>query len=105
MTAEIYARIGDAIRRRRDAVGLSQASLGEKVGLGRTSITMIEGGAQALLVHQLLDIAKALRVTPVELLAESEAKEEVGPSRTLYQSSLVEGLMAELDQKIGRITR
>lgn len=105
MADEMYAQIGAAIRRRRDALGLSQAQLADRVGLVRTSVTMIEGGSQALLVHQLVDIAKALRTTPAHLLSESEPKPQLGPSRTLYQSSVAEGLLAELHKPIGRITR
>jgi transcriptional regulator with XRE-family HTH domain len=105
MAAEIYAQIGAAIRKRRDALGLSQAQLADRVGLVRTSITMIENGSQALLVHQLVDIAKALKAAPGELLAEAGPREEVGPSRALYQTSLMEGLLAGLDRPVKRITK
>lgn len=105
MAAEIYAHIGAVIRRRRDALGLSQAQLADKVGLVRTSITMIESGGQALLVHQLVDIAKALRAAPADILADANPKQELGPSRTLYQSSVMEGLLAELGPAVSRITR
>lgn len=71
MPDSIYAAIGLAIRSRRDLIGMTQASLAEKTGLSRTSVTNIERGGQALLVHQLLEIARALRVSPVSLLPNS----------------------------------
>ncbi|MBH5391880.1 helix-turn-helix domain-containing protein [Bradyrhizobium diversitatis] len=68
MKQNIYASIGAAIRARRDAVGLTQAQVAEKAGLSRTTLTNIERGGQALLVHQLLDLARVLRVSPGSLL-------------------------------------
>ncbi|WP_409362764.1 helix-turn-helix domain-containing protein [Bradyrhizobium sp. CIR18] len=68
MKQNIYASIGAAIRARRDAVGLTQAQVAEKSGLSRTTLTNIERGGQALLVHQLLDLARVLRVSPGSLL-------------------------------------
>ena len=47
---------------------LTQASLGERVGLSRTAITNIECGRQRLLVDQLVEIAQALEVSAAELL-------------------------------------
>ena len=104
MVANMYAQIGAEIRRRREGLGLSQAQLAEKIGAGRTSITMIEQGAQALLVHQLLDIAKALKVAPEKLLDPIHAEEPVGPSRELYQAAEAHELLSGLD-RITRITR
>jgi transcriptional regulator with XRE-family HTH domain len=105
MVADMYAQIGAEIRRRREGLGLSQAQLADKVGVGRTSITMIERGAQAILVHQLLDIAKALKISPDKLLDSIEANEAAGPSRELFQTSEVMELLSGLERSIGRITR
>ena len=102
MAAEIYAHIGAAIRRRRDALGLSQAQLADRVGLIRTSITMIERGAQALQVHQLIDIAKALRVSPDKLLDAVEVNQAPEPNREEAAEALE--LLSDLEP-IGRITR
>lgn len=68
MVPEIYETIGAAIRKRREAIGMTQAVLANEVGLSRTSVTNIERGGQALLVHQLLDLARALRISPQALL-------------------------------------
>lgn len=76
MHRELYERIGFALRKQRDKIGMTQATLAELSGLSRTSVTNIERGGQALLVHQLLELAKALGVSPASLLAtESNAKE------------------------------
>lgn len=68
VAGEVYRALGEEIRRRRDKAGLSQAALGSRVGLGRTSITNIEGGAQTVLLHQFIALAEALRASPVDLL-------------------------------------
>jgi len=68
MPDEFYAELGSNIRRRRDAIAMTQSTLATKAGLKRTSIANIERGAQAILVHQLLNIAKALKVSPTSLI-------------------------------------
>lgn len=98
----MYAQIGAEIRRRREGFGLSQAQLADKIGVGRTSITMIERGAQAILVHQLLDIAKALRVSPDKLLDTVELSETAEPNGEEAVEALE--LLSDLEP-IGRITR
>jgi transcriptional regulator with XRE-family HTH domain len=104
MVADVYAQIGGEIRRRREGLGLSQAQLAEKIGVGRTSITMIERGSQAILVHQLLEIAKTLRVSPGKLLEAAEVSETLGPSRELFDAAEVLELLSDLEP-MGRITR
>ena len=104
MVADMYAQIGGEIRRRREGLGLSQAQLADKIGVGRTSITMIERGAQAILVHQLLQIAKALRVSPDKLLDTVEERETAGPSRELFEAAHALELLSDLEP-LGRITR
>ena len=76
MQQEIYASIGAAIRRRRAKIGMTQAALADMAGLSRTSVTNIERGGQALLVHQLLELARALRVNPTSLLPTAQAIED-----------------------------
>jgi transcriptional regulator with XRE-family HTH domain len=100
----MYAQIGAEIRRRREGLGLSQAQLAARIGVGRTSITMIERGAQAILVHQLLEIAKALRISPNKLLDAIQVKDSAGPSRELYEAAEALDLLSDLEP-ISRITR
>ena len=103
MAAEIYALIGAEIRRRREGRGLSQAQLADRIGVGRTTVTMIESGAQALLVHQLLDVASALR-TDLSALLKEVAQEERAPPPTARPVE-ISNLLTELDQLVTRITR
>ena len=68
--------LGRRIRAAREGK-LTQASLGERIGLSRTAITNIECGRQRLLVDQLVDIANALGVPASELLPSSGTRQPV----------------------------
>ncbi len=64
----VYRPFGDLVRKHRKRLHLTQDSLGEKVGLTRTSITNIEGGRQKVLLHQVIALAEALEVSAEALL-------------------------------------
>ena len=57
------------MRELRRAAGLSQEQLAERAGLHRTYIGGIERGERNVGVLNLVQIARALRVRPSELLA------------------------------------
>ena len=75
---EYLQRLGDRIRERRLARNLTQAQLGEQCDLHRTFIGSVERGERNVAVLSLRKIARALRTTPAELLAEP-APNEVKP--------------------------
>jgi transcriptional regulator with XRE-family HTH domain len=62
-------QLGDRVRERRTALGLTQAELGEKCNLHRTFIGSVERGERNISVLNLRVIAIALRVSPAALLA------------------------------------
>ena len=64
----IYKAFGAQVRERRDALRMTQLQLSARIGLTRGSVANIEAGRQAVLLHQFLDIAAALQVTPGRLL-------------------------------------
>jgi transcriptional regulator with XRE-family HTH domain len=68
-------RMGDRVRERRAALGLSQAELGEKSGLHRTFIGSVERGERNVSVLNLRALARALRVPVAELLADRDEDE------------------------------
>lgn len=72
MADEVYARIGAAIRSERDDAGMTQASLADRAGLKRTSVTNIENGGQAITLRQLLDVARALGIDASKLIQAAE---------------------------------
>ena len=68
MTGHVQAIVGRAIRRHRDAAGLTQSALVDRVGLSRASVANVEAGRQAVAVHHLYRIAAALGVEVRDLL-------------------------------------
>lgn len=97
MPDEFYAELGSNIRKRRDAIGMTQATLATKAGVKRTSIANMERGAQAILVHQLLNIAKALKVAPTTLVPK-DAPRRTEP--TVELSDDVQKLLGRLQTTI-----
>ena len=69
----IYELFGQQIRSRRNALGLTQDQIAERIRLTRGSVANIEAGRQSVLLHQFLDIADALGVPPAQLLPVTSA--------------------------------
>ncbi len=57
-----YKIIGEKIRISRQALGISQSELAEKIGLRRTSITNIESGQQKIQIFTLYLISENLKI-------------------------------------------
>ncbi len=62
--------IGTNIRSRREAEGLDQTELAERVHVTQVMISLIENGRKSPSVPLLVDIAKALHCTMDELAAD-----------------------------------
>jgi transcriptional regulator with XRE-family HTH domain len=71
---QLYAAIGGEIRARRTAAGKRQEELAEAVSLSRSSIANAEAGRQAIPIHHLVDIAKALGTTAADILASADER-------------------------------
>ena len=67
-SAQLNAKIGKMISRKRLAAGWTQADLSLKTGIKRTSIAQIERGKQGILVDKLYTIAAALKCEITMLL-------------------------------------
>lgn len=60
--------IGDRIKHFRDARGMSNAELGEAIGLGENAVIKINSGESCTKYADLAGLAKALGVTPNDIL-------------------------------------
>lgn len=60
--ARTSAQIGAALRRERKKLGLSQDTLGEKVGLRQATISRLESGDNGTKLGTLLDVLAALKL-------------------------------------------
>ena len=65
----LYVAFGELVlAHRRRLTGMTQAALGRRIGLSRTSVTNIEQGRHHVSLDQFMRIAVALDVTPEALL-------------------------------------
>lgn len=64
---QLLTRIGLRVLRRREALGLSQKELAEKLRMAAPSISNIEHGERNLTIRTLCKLAAALEMTPAEL--------------------------------------
>ena len=67
-TEDINAIVGRNVRRLRLAAGLSQEAFAHACGLHRTYIGAVERGERNITLTTLARIARALGISPVELL-------------------------------------
>jgi transcriptional regulator with XRE-family HTH domain len=61
-------RFGSNVRAAREALGLSQESLGQQTGLHPTEISRLERAAREPRLSAIVKLARALNVTAAELL-------------------------------------
>ncbi|WP_445220488.1 helix-turn-helix domain-containing protein [Bradyrhizobium sp. Pa8] len=81
MSQTFNEELGRRIRAAREGK-LTQAKLGELVGLSRTAITNIECGRQRLLVDQLVQIADAIGISTSALLPpDGDERRQQGDAR------------------------
>jgi transcriptional regulator with XRE-family HTH domain len=64
----IYKEIGAIIQARRKKLDRTQKRLAAELGISRGALANIETGRQNMLVHQLYNFAKALHMSPTDLL-------------------------------------
>lgn len=64
-----YVRFGALVAERRHALGWLQQDLADKVGLSRGSVANIETGRQRILMTDVCDFAKVLRLDPVKMFS------------------------------------
>lgn len=67
VTAEMIG-LGGIILAARKKAGITQGQLAEMVGISRTQITAIEGGRSGVPIESLRAYAKALNISPLDLI-------------------------------------
>ena len=70
MPEDVKLQFGKRLRALRGAKGLSQESLADKAGLHRSYVWGIENGRRNVSLENIVRIARALRVSPRDLLTE-----------------------------------
>lgn len=70
--ATLQKQFGIVIRRRREALGLSQEALAAEAGLHRTYISLLERGLRMPSIGVVQILSRALKTTMTSLIAELE---------------------------------
>jgi transcriptional regulator with XRE-family HTH domain len=100
---ELYRRLGRAVAKRREELGMTQAEVAAKLGLSRASLANLESGRQRIMVHQLFALVHALKLNSIlELVPETwmpaeplpEIRVAGGTALSPQQQSSVESLLA-----------
>jgi transcriptional regulator with XRE-family HTH domain len=73
----IIAAIAHNVRAKRKALGLSQEALADGAGVDRTYVSQVERRQRNLTVTVLARLAKALKVSPGELLAPAALRPKI----------------------------
>jgi transcriptional regulator with XRE-family HTH domain len=80
-----YRQLVDLLRDRREAMGISQASVAQAVGWTQQKISYIETGARRMDVLEYIALARALGLSPVAAFRRAEsvapAKREGRPAK------------------------
>lgn len=75
-SAAIDTRLGAAIRLRREALGVTQAALADKIGVTFQQVQKYERGLNRVAASRLVGIALALETSVGELLDETTANDD-----------------------------
>lgn len=98
-TERLYGEFGALVMAHRQRLdGMTQAELGRRIGLSRTSVTNIEQGRQRVSLHQFLNIASALEVAPEALLPHLPRKQVVSRMADLLPEGLPKDLVDWADR-------
>jgi DNA-binding XRE family transcriptional regulator len=71
---KFYEELGRSIRTRRKVLKMTQAELGDRLGLSRTSVTHIECGRQRLFIDQFCRLAQVPNCQRDDLLTSAMAQ-------------------------------
>ena len=98
-TERLYAEFGALVVAHRQRLeGVTQAELGRRIGLSRTSVTNIEQGRHHVSLYQFLRIASALEVAPEALLPHLPRKQAVSRMADLLPEGLPKDLVEWADR-------
>lgn len=75
MTATLPQRLGMAFRKRREALGYSQESYADAIGMHRTYYSAIERGEKNLQLDTLERVCEGLEIPIWEVLKEAEGRQ------------------------------
>ena len=70
MTSQLQKIVGQRLREQRQALGLSQEAMAERLGYHRTFLGSVERGERNLTLQSVEQLASSLGMAPLDLLRE-----------------------------------
>lgn len=98
-------QIGEEIRVRRIALGMSQERLGELLGVSYQQVQKYERGASRLSSDRLQQVASALGIPPAQFFRDSEGKGPTRPSGKQPRAEFRKGATTEEEELLTRFNR
>jgi transcriptional regulator with XRE-family HTH domain len=80
--AQISRTVSKRLRQRREALGLSQADVAERVDVNPSYVGLLERGERVPSLDVLLKMCAAVELTPAELFADASPKPSKDPPET-----------------------
>jgi transcriptional regulator with XRE-family HTH domain len=80
---EIYRRLGRSVAQRRNELGLTQATVAERLGLARASLANIERGRQKVLLHHIYLFVEVLHLRSISELLPDLDKQVSTPDKQI----------------------
>ena len=100
--SSLYKTVGARLREARRAAKLTQEELASRVSLTRTSVTNIEKGRQKVLLHTLVELAKAVQVPVYDLIPDMHTQDAEAIEYNLVSDDLSD---AERDWIVSELLR
>ena len=98
----LYRDFGELVRAHRKRLkGMTQAKLGDHVGLSRTSVNNIEKGRHHASLYHLFAIADALQVSPEALLPDRRKEPGTSKVATLLPADMDRGVVEWAERLVG----
>jgi transcriptional regulator with XRE-family HTH domain len=100
---QFYEELGSMIAARRGQQGLKQAQVAQLIGMSRAALANIEVGRQRVLVHQICQIAEALKLDSAASLL---PKMQNAPAEPLQMSGsqLTQEQKSQIERFIGSVS-
>ncbi|PWL71479.1 MAG: XRE family transcriptional regulator [Clostridiales bacterium] len=98
--------IGQRIKQQREAIGMSQEELAQKLGYrSRSTINKIESGINDITQSKVIEFAQALGTTPAYLMGWEDETEKQTKSNATLENNIAKELVEKLQAGQGMVLR
>lgn len=98
--------IGQRIKQQREAIGMSQEELAQKLGYrSRSTINKIESGINDITQSKVIEFAQALGTTPAYLMGWEDETEKQTKSNATLENNIAKELVEKLQDGQGMVLR